>query len=81
LLYACPAPQAKFANLRLKKDALEALALPIAISEGVVESLTLSIPWTPSLLYQLYTSSFSTSASADVGATITMQASSGHILS
>jgi hypothetical protein len=40
-------------NLTLKEDALTSLHLPVAITEGVIENLTLSIPYTLSILTKL----------------------------
>ena len=48
------AGRAEFTRLLLKHDALDALRLPIEITEGVVERITLIIPWSISLLYRLY---------------------------
>ena len=46
--------KARFSNLKLRRDIFADLQLPIAVREGVVESLTLSVPWTASLVYRLY---------------------------
>ena len=50
---ATPSGRARFSNLKLKADALAGLRLPIAVSEGVLESLVLSVPYTREVLFQL----------------------------
>lgn len=45
--------RARFSNLKLKADALAGLQLPIAVSEGVLESLVLVVPYTREVLFQL----------------------------
>jgi N-terminal region of Chorein or VPS13 len=44
----------KFTNLKLKTDFLESLDLPISIKEGTLESLSLALPWTVSVLFKIY---------------------------